>query len=147
LALHALKINEFILIFWRSRGEKACSGSKFCDTVFMSRPSLRAPQHQDVLQFRRLPARLLPEATATLLGFEEHDIPVLIARKLLVPLGKPSSAAVKHFATAQIEQLAQDSVWLHKATAAIYDNWKHKNKRNPACEARTQDSGSTWGDG
>ncbi len=42
-----------------------------------------------LLNARRLPARLGNEERAILLGFQEHDIPVLIKKKLLKPTGSP----------------------------------------------------------
>jgi hypothetical protein len=42
-----------------------------------------------------LPARLDAKLTALVLGFQEHDIPVLIAAKMLKPLGKPVPNATK----------------------------------------------------
>lgn len=81
------------------------------------------------LQCRRLPARLMVPQVAALLGFQRHDIPVLVGRKLLRPLGKPAPTAVKHFAARDIEQLAADSAWLSKATQAISETWQFRNKR------------------
>ena len=86
----------------------------------MSEKSLNSP---------RLPARLLSEQVANLLGFARHDIPVLTRAKLLPPLGKPKPNAVKFFAKATVERLAQDPVWLAKATNAIYNYWQNQNSR------------------
>ena len=77
----------------------------------------------------RIQARLNSAQSAKLLGFSEHDIPVLIFVKMLKPLGKPVPNATKYFATCQIEQLAQNPEWLNKATQVIYDYWKDKNLR------------------
>lgn len=73
------------------------------------------------------PARLNVKDTAKRLGFKEHDIPVLMARKKLTPLGKPVPNATKYFAACEIEKLARDTDWLGDATQAIYDDWKKKN--------------------
>jgi hypothetical protein len=51
-----------------------------------------------LLNCRRLPGRLNTTEAAVLLGFQEHDIPVLIAGKLLTPLGRPAPNAPKYFA-------------------------------------------------
>lgn len=80
-----------------------------------------------VLQVERLPARLLVEDVAALLGFQKHDIRVLVSHKLLKPLGNPSPAATKHFATVDIQEYAKDTNWLSKATRAVYENWKSNN--------------------
>ena len=86
-----------------------------------------------VLNCRRLPARLNSTETCVLLGFQEHDIPTLVAAKLLTPLGKPVANAPKYFATVEILAVAQDVIWLGKATKTISARWKQKNgsSRNP----------------
>ena len=74
-------------------------------------------------------ARLNPAEAAKLLGFQEHDIPVLIAKKLLKPLGKPKPNAQKYFSWIQVISCLHDDEWLSKATQAIYDHWHGKNSR------------------
>ena len=73
------------------------------------------------------PARLNAAQTANGLGFQEHDIPVLIAGKLLKPLGKPASNAPKYFAFVEISGHFQDSDWLRNSTQTVYEHWKTKN--------------------
>jgi hypothetical protein len=71
--------------------------------------------------------------TAQFLGFNEHDIPVLIRVRLLKPLGNPPPNGHKHFATVELERLAQDANWLDKATRAVAQHWQTKNRcRRPA---------------
>jgi hypothetical protein len=82
-----------------------------------------------VLNSRRLPARLNTSETALLLGFQEHDIAVLIATKLLEPLGKPARNAPKFFATVDVTTAGQDRDWLAKATRIIAKRWREKNNR------------------
>jgi hypothetical protein len=77
----------------------------------------------------RLPARLDVQQTAQLLGFMEHDIPVLIRARLLRPLGNPEPNAHKYFSGAEIEALVRDRNWLDRATKAVSQNWKEKNNR------------------
>jgi len=43
------------------------------------------PQKLQFLNLRNLPARLTAEETSWLLGFNPHDIPILIATGLLLP--------------------------------------------------------------
>ena len=74
------------------------------------------------------PARLDARQTAKLLGFQEHDIPVLIAGRLLKPLGKPVPNATKYFAACEMGALASDPKWLNAATQLVYDYWKKKNR-------------------
>ena len=73
------------------------------------------------------PARLTVEQTAAKLNFQVHDIRILIAAKLLKPLGNPPPSGVKYFATIEIMRLFSDPVWLAKATNAIYRHWKDQN--------------------
>ena len=47
----------------------------------------------------QLPARLTAEQTAWVLNCQPHDVPVLIASKLLKPLGNPPPNSVKYLAT------------------------------------------------
>ena len=51
-----------------------------------------------LLNIRRLPGRLTVPQTAALLGFAEHDIPILVRKGLLKSLGNPVPNAVKYFA-------------------------------------------------
>jgi hypothetical protein len=85
-----------------------------------------------------LPARLDAKLTAQVLGFQEHDIPVLVAAKMLKPLGKPVPNATKYFANCEIEVYAVDAKWLRDATQILYDYWKRKNDRKAAKSPRTQ---------
>ena len=63
-----------------------------------TRNNRRQPEEKEILNVRRLPARLNAEQTAALLGLSSHDIPVLVSAKLLRPLGKPVPNAAKWFA-------------------------------------------------
>jgi hypothetical protein len=92
----------------------------------------------DWLNRFRLPARLDATQTAKLLGFQPHDIPVLMAAKLLKPLGRPAPNAPKYFAACEIDVLSTDRKWLDKATTEVTDFWKAKNgvrRRTVALEA------------
>jgi hypothetical protein len=82
-----------------------------------------------LLNLRRLPARLNTAETATLLGFQEHDIPTLVAAKMLTPLGKPAPNAPKYFAAVEIEDLTRSRDWLSNATKALAKQWREKNSR------------------
>ncbi len=74
-----------------------------------------------------LQARLNMEQTARLLGFAPHVIPILVAAKLLKPLGHPARNGPKYFATVCILQLCQDDKWLTKATDATIHYWHTRN--------------------
>ncbi|MBL64334.1 MAG: hypothetical protein CMI30_13120 [Opitutae bacterium] len=79
--------------------------------------------------FSKLPARIHSKDTSELLGFNEHEISVLVSNKLLQPLGKPSPNSPKMFAKIDIFRLHFDSEWLSNAQKVISNNWKAKNSR------------------
>ena len=76
-----------------------------------------------------LPARLDVKTVAKLLGFSESDLPVLMAKGLLKPLGNPAPNAPKFFARVEIERLCRDVQWLHQATRCVSQYWKRKRNR------------------
>jgi hypothetical protein len=86
-----------------------------------------------------LPAgRLTAPQVARFLGFQEHDIPVLVTREMLKPLGKPKQNSVKYFASVEVVNRANDEKWLSKATQAIYDYWQEKNGRRKSAEEESK---------
>jgi hypothetical protein len=89
------------------------------------------PEHKAFLTLTLPPARLDAEQAAWYLGFQPHDVPVLIAAGLLRPLGKPQHNAVKYFATVELEALRSDTKWLAKATDAVQARWRRKNRTEP----------------
>lgn len=76
-------------------------------------------QGRELLNFRRLPARLLAEEVAILIGFKPHDIPVLVKAGLLKPLAEGPRNCVKYFPKAVIEERCNDVGWLDKASKAV----------------------------
>jgi hypothetical protein len=78
------------------------------------------------------PARLTVEQTAAKLNCHVHDVRILVAAKLLKPLGNPPQSGVKYFSTTEIMRLSSDPVWLAKATNALYRHWhlRNLNKRH-----------------
>ena len=72
------------------------------------------------LDRERPPARLNGEQTADLLGFEKDDLALLARAGLLVPLGNPTSNAVKYYATVDVAAFSEDRDRLDQATAIIY---------------------------
>lgn len=82
-----------------------------------------------LLTCRRLPARVDADGAAVLLGFQPHDMPVLVAGELLKPLGKPGMRCSKWFATVTIEECARDVKWLDKATKCVAAGWQKRNER------------------
>lgn len=83
------------------------------------------------------PARLDSAQTAKVLGFQEHDIPVLVSNDLLAPLGKPAPNARKYFAAVEIYELGLDRAWLNKATRVLYQHWQEKNSKRTKDESES----------
>ena len=50
----------------------------------------------------KIPGRVHAEDAARILGFSDHDIPVLVRHKMLTPLGDPSVKSTKYFAAVEI---------------------------------------------
>jgi len=88
---------------------------------------MREEQHRFMLLAGQLPARLTVEQTAWLLNCQTHDIPGLIAARLLKPLGNPPPNGTKFFATGDIVELTRDRAWLAKMSNAITNYWRTKN--------------------
>jgi hypothetical protein len=86
-------------------------------------------QHRFLRLLGRLPARLTAEQAAWVLNCQPHDVPVLVAAKLLKPLGNPPVNGIKYFATVDVLESSQDSRWLARMSAAIYQHWQKKNAR------------------
>jgi hypothetical protein len=84
-------------------------------------------QKERFLNLRTSPARLTVEETAWYLGFAPHEIPVLVSKGLLKPLGHPGQNTVKYFALAALQEIRLDSKWLSRATDAITERWREKN--------------------
>ena len=89
---------------------------------------MRDNQYQ-FLTLRHFPARLTAEEVAWLLNCQPHDIPVLVAAKLIKPLGNPPQNGVKFFATADLVEAGKDRHWLARMSTAIYQHWHNKNAR------------------
>ena len=66
------------------------------------------PDQAKFLCVLQTPARLTPEQAAWYLGFQPHDIAVLVQTGLLKPLGSPPPNAMKHFAATVLEEFRQD---------------------------------------
>ncbi len=77
----------------------------------------------------QLPARLTVEQAAWVLNCQTHDVPVLVATKLLKPLGNPPPNGIKFFATSEVLELLKDRSWLAKVTNTIVQHWKKQNAR------------------
>ena len=89
---------------------------------------MKDEQRQFLSLLGRPPARLTAEQVGWVLNFSDHDIPVLVAARLLKPLGNPPPNGVKFFAEVEIRELAGDRTWLARATNAIHQHWYNKNR-------------------
>ncbi len=76
-----------------------------------------------------LPARLNALETAWLLGFQPHEISILVGAELLKPLGHPSANTARFFSTESLTALRNDEKWLGKAADAISTYWRRKNSQ------------------
>jgi hypothetical protein len=90
---------------------------------------MRDDQHRLLTLLGHLPARLTAEQVATVLNCQAYDVPVLVAARLLKPLGNPAQNATKFFATQPLLELMKDEKWLHRATAAMQQYWHNRNAR------------------
>jgi hypothetical protein len=95
----------------------------------------------EFLSWKIPPARLNSTQAGWFLGFEPHQITILIATGTLKPLGHPARNATKFFATETLEQLRRDEKWLAKASDAIWNYWRDRNARKR--DARGRDSKRT----
>jgi hypothetical protein len=78
-------------------------------------------------QLGQPPARLSAVQLAWVLNCQPHDVPVLVAARLLKPLGNPCPNSVKYFCTLEILELSQNRVWLGKITQALGEHWRRRN--------------------
>jgi hypothetical protein len=85
-----------------------------------------------ILNLRHMPGRINAGQAAAYLGFQEHDLPLLIKAGLLKPLGGGPRNTVKYFASVEIQQLATDKRWLDRATKAVSrrKTWQRSAAKN-----------------
>ena len=92
-------------------------------------------QREQFLNLKVTPARLTAEEVAWYLGFQAHEIPILVAKGLLKPLGHPPTNGVKYFATTALTELHRDVKWLTRASDVIVEHWRDKNARKTNADA------------
>jgi hypothetical protein len=66
-----------------------------------------------------------------LLGFTKEEITILVAKKILKPLGNPSINGRKSFSAAEVIRLGETPTWLDKATKAVIHYWWVRNHGEP----------------
>ncbi len=86
-------------------------------------------QHRFLSLAGQMPVRVNSEQAGWVLNCQPHDIPALIAARLLKPLGNPAQNSTKFFCTVDILEAAKDRAWLVKMTTAINNHWQHQNAR------------------
>jgi len=94
------------------------------------------PDMERFLNLKAYPERLRVEQAAWLLGFAAYEIPILVARNLLKPLGHPAPNAPKYFLTATLEELRRDLHWHSKASDAVSEYWRTKNARKASAQPK-----------
>ncbi len=77
----------------------------------------------------QMPARLTAEQAAWVINCQPHDVPILVAARLLKPLGAPPPNSVKFFAASELLEQVQDRGWLAKVTNALNQHWQRRNAR------------------
>ena len=101
---------------------------------------MREDQHKFLMLLGQLPARLTAEQAAWVLNCQPHDVPALVAAKLLKPLGNPPANGVKFFATADVLENIKDRQWLARMSATIHQHWHKKNARQKEVAVNGQTS-------
>ena len=90
-------------------------------------------QNQFLRLLGQLPARLTAEQAAWVLNCQPHDVPVLVAARLLKPLGNPPANSVKFFATLELLEQVRDLIWLAKVTNVLNQHWQKRNAAKKNC--------------
>ena len=90
---------------------------------------MKDDQHRFLALLGRLPARLTVEQTAWVLNCQAHDMPILVAARLLKPLGNPPPNGIKFFAASDVLELVNNRSWLARMTNTINSHWRNQNAR------------------
>ena len=88
---------------------------------------MKEEQNQFLRLLGQLPARLTAEQVAWVVNCQPHDVPILMAARLLKPLGNPPANSVKFFVTLELLEQVKDRTWLAKVTNALNLHWQKKN--------------------
>jgi hypothetical protein len=95
--------------------------------ILTSRFDMKPEQNQFLGLLGQVPARLTAEQVAWVLNCQPHDVPVLVAAKLLKALGNPPANCVKFYCSLEVLEQAKDRSWLAKVTNALNQHWQRKN--------------------
>jgi hypothetical protein len=66
----------------------------------------------------QIPARLTAEQAAWVINCQPADVPILVAARLLKPLGNPPPHSVKYFAASELLEQMKDRTWLAQDPSA-----------------------------
>src|ERR1035438_9848012 len=102
---------------------------------------MREDQNQFLRLLGQLPARLTAEQAAWVLNCQPHDMPILVAARLLKPLGNPPPNGIKFFAAAEVLELVKDRSWLVKVTNAVNQHWHTQNARKKSRSVNVAQNG------
>jgi hypothetical protein len=98
---------------------------------------MKEEQNQFLRLLGQIPARLSAEQTAWVLNCQPYDIPVLVAERLLKPLGNPQPNSVKYFASVEVLGFTKDRLWLARMTNALNQHWHRKNSSKKEASLRS----------
>ena len=96
---------------------------------------------KDLLNLRRLPARLTVEEAALVLGCRSYDIPVLEQAGLLKPLARSEKNHARPYAAVDVEALARDPKSLSKAEQLWRKRWHNRNHNGATQQVAGNGSG------
>ena len=82
-----------------------------------------------------LPARLTAEQAAWVINCQPSDVPILVAVRLLKPLGNPQTHSVIYFTALELLEQTKDRTWLAKVTNALNQHWQKRNAKKKICPA------------
>jgi hypothetical protein len=101
---------------------------------------MKNEQQQFYTIMGQLPRRLTSEQVFWALNCQTYDIPILVAARLLKPLGKPRANSTKYFCAVEVLDCAKDRAWLAKMTATISTHWRSKNAKAQLAESSSENS-------
>jgi hypothetical protein len=97
-----------------------------------------SPEQRLFLSLHFYPSRPHTEHAPWYLGFQPHELPILLGQKLIKACGHPPVSGVKYFATVYLERLKTDERWMDRASGAIIKYWRGKNSRRKKKGSATQ---------
>ena len=104
---------------------------------------MKDEQHRFLMISKQLPARLTAKQAAWVINCQPHDVPTLVAARLLKPLGNPPPNGIKFFSCGDLIELTKDRSWLVRVTVAINQHWQKQNVRKKGClVVETEDANS-----